>query len=247
MKKITHTINEKMVNIRSDNPKCNNKCKCNNNLFYHYMVTYNLIQVWDGCVPIHCCLASQSETSFSHEHEEYCTLLCNEHTWTRAHTYARNMQLSCSDPCASWRANSGHVTLSKNQSLSFNRCRGSDTEKPCCSILIPLKQRPLQHQWGGWRAGAGVRSQRAHVSGKSRPLTFCRPVLTAGPSQDSMTTGTSVKTNNPHFMFHCKFVVNPQKTVKSRIIKYFSCTHKSLVPLKKPASWVHGTRVALQR
>lgn len=127
--------------------------------------------------------------------------------WTWAVLYmnthglaACNMQLSCSQPCASWRANSGHVTLSKKQSLSCSRCLGSDTEKPCRSILIPLKQRPLQHQWGGGgrRAGAGVRSQRAHVSGKSRLLTFCRPVLTAGPSQDSMTTGTSVKTNNPH-------------------------------------------------
>lgn len=57
---------------------------------------------------------------------------------------------------------------------------------------------------GGWRGGAGVRGQRAHVPGKSRPRTFCRLVLIVGPSQDSVTTGMSVKTNNPHFMFHCK-------------------------------------------
>lgn len=77
-----------MVNIRSDNPKCNNKCKCNNNPVYHFMVTYNLIQVWDGCVLIHCCvLPANQKQAFPMN----MSSIVHEHTWTCSMQHAALM------------------------------------------------------------------------------------------------------------------------------------------------------------
>lgn len=67
--------------------------------------------------------------------------------------------------------------------------------------------------------GGGVRGQRAHVPGKSHPLTFCGLILTAVPSQDSVTTRMSVKTNpinKSHCLFYYKFGVNDQKELHNK-------------------------------
>lgn len=88
----------------------------------------------------------------------------------------------------------------------------------------PLKQRPLQQRWGG--GGAGVRSQRAHVPGKTCPPErfFFFFFLTAGPRQDSVTTDASVKTNkSPLHVSQQVCCKSPEKPYKA-----LSWTHKSL-------------------